>query len=198
MASSPASEVILSDKDYRQIATEMFQGYTDEDFEGKLLWKAMKIDFKNWTKENWDALDGRTWSKIIRFCIPCGIWIEDCDDNSSQSKVLMKFVSATKYDTELKDWDMDRIKDVQDTYSKVSRGIHLRVQKLLGNIPDERQQFQETGFQTPPQQAAVEPLYPTLSKSFAYVYCRHQSQKQDPPLFSQQTPPLQHPSQSFS
>ena len=56
MASSPASEVILSDKDYRQIATDMFQGYADEDFEGKLLWKAMKIDIKNWTKENWDRL----------------------------------------------------------------------------------------------------------------------------------------------
>ena len=60
MASSPAPDVILSAKDYRQIATNMFQGYTDERFEGKLLWRSMKIDFKYWTKENWDALDGKT------------------------------------------------------------------------------------------------------------------------------------------
>ncbi len=48
----------------------------------------------------------------------------------------MKLVSATKYDIELKDWDMDRIKAVENTYGKVSRGIHLRIQALLGNTPD--------------------------------------------------------------
>ena len=77
---------------------------------------------------------------------------------------------------------MDRIKEVENTYGKVSRGIHLRMQKLLGNIPDERQQFQETGFQTPPQQAAVEPLYTALSNPSPYEYRSRQSQlppKQD-------------------
>ena len=37
----------------------------------------------------------------------------------------MKLVLTTKYDTELKDWDMDCIKEVENTYGKVSRGIHL-------------------------------------------------------------------------
>ena len=88
----------------------------------------------------------------------------------------MKLVSTTKYDTELRDWDMDRIKEVENTYDKVLRGIYLQMQKLLGNIPDERQQFQETGFQTPLQQAAVEPLDLTLSNPSPYAYRPRQSQ----------------------
>ena len=46
MAGPPALEVILSDKDYCQITIDTFQEYTDEDFEGKHLWGAIKIDFK--------------------------------------------------------------------------------------------------------------------------------------------------------
>ncbi len=45
MASSSPSEVIMSDKDYRKIATDTFQGYADNDLEGLLLWEAIKIDF---------------------------------------------------------------------------------------------------------------------------------------------------------
>ena len=201
MTTSPASEAIMSDQDYCQIATDKCQGYADENLEGKPFWESIKIDFEIWTKKHWDAINGKTWSAIKGFCILCGVWIEDYKVHGSRSEILMKLVSTTKYDTKLKDWDMDRIKEVENTYGKVSRGIHLRMQKLLGNIPDEQQRFQETGFQTPPQQAVVEPLYPALSNLSPYAYRSRQSQlpqKQDPlpQPFSQQTP--QQPGQSSS
>ena len=148
MTTSPALQIIITDKDYRQIATNMFQGYADERFEGKLLWRSMKIDFKYWTKEHWDALDGKTWNKILTYCIPRGVWIEESDN---QSEVLMKLVSAPTYDIDLEDWDMDRINKVAKTFGKASRGIHLRLQHLRGEEPEEIQQFQDTGFQTPAQ-----------------------------------------------
>jgi len=106
MATSPASDIILSPEDYRRIATDMFQGYTDENFEGLLFWRAMKMDFKYWTKENWDALNGKTWNKILGYCIPRGVWIEE---SNNQSEVLMKLVLAPTYDVYLEDWDMDCI-----------------------------------------------------------------------------------------
>ena len=141
MTTSPASEAIMSDQDYCQIATDTFQGYADENLKGKPLWESIKIDFKDWTKKHWNAINGKTWSVIKGFCIPRGVWIEDYKVHGSQSEILMKLVSTTKYDTELKDWDMDRIKEVENIYGKVSRGIHLQMQKLLGNIPDKQQQF---------------------------------------------------------
>ena len=73
MTTSPASEAIMSDQDYRQIATDTFQRYADENLEGKPLWESIKIDFENWTKEHWDAINGKTWSAIKGFCIPCGV-----------------------------------------------------------------------------------------------------------------------------
>ena len=91
---------------------------------------------------------------------------------------------------------MDRIDKVAKTFGKISRGIHLRLQHLRGEEPEEIQQFQDTGFQTLAQQSEVAPLYPDSSKSLPYEYRRHQSQKQEPPLFSQQT--LQHPGKLFS
>ena len=194
MTTSPALEVSMSDKDYSQIATDIFQGYADGNLESNPFWESIKMDFEDWTKEHWDAINGKTWTAIKAICVPRGVWIDDYKGHGSRSEILMKLVSAAKFDTKLKDWDMDRINDVQNTYGKVSRGIALRLQHLRGEEPEEIQQFQETGFQTPPHQAAVEPL----SNLSPYLYRRHQSQKQDPPLFSQQTPPPQHPSQSSS
>ena len=127
MTTSPAADVILTAKDYRQIAIDMFQGYADERFEGKPLWRSMKIDFKDWTKEHWDALDGKTWNKILTYCVPRGVWIEESDN---QSEVLIKLVSAPTYDIDLEDWDINRINKVAKTYGRVSRGIHLRLQYL--------------------------------------------------------------------
>ena len=73
MTTSPASQVIMTDKDYRQIATNMFQGYADKDLEGKLLWESIKMDFKHWTKEQWDAINCKTWSVIKKYYIPRGV-----------------------------------------------------------------------------------------------------------------------------
>ncbi len=144
MASLPAPDVILSAKDYCQIVIDTFQGYADEEFEGKPLWRALKIDFKGWTKENWDALDDKTWNKILGYCIPRGVWIEESDN---QFEILMKLVSAPTYDIYLEDWDMDRINKVTQTYDRVSRVVALRLQHLRGEEPEEIQQFQDTGYQ---------------------------------------------------
>ena len=45
----------------------------------------------------------------------------------------MKLIS-TEYDDDLKDWDMNYIKQVIKTYGKVSTGIKYWKQELLGNI----------------------------------------------------------------
>ena len=121
----------------------MFQGYADERFEGKFLWRSMKIDFKHWTKEHCDASDSKTWNKILTYCVLRGIWIEESDN---QSEVLMKLVSAPTYDIDLEDWDMDCINEVTKTYGRVSRGIHFRIQHLQGIEPEEIQQIQDIGF----------------------------------------------------
>ena len=70
MTTSPLSNVTLSTKDYRQIALNMFQKYADECFKGKFLKRSMKINFKYWTKENWDVLNSKTWYKILGYFIP--------------------------------------------------------------------------------------------------------------------------------
>ena len=108
----------------------------------------------------------------------------------------MKLVLAPTYDIYLEDWDMDCINKVAQTYGRVSRVVALRLRHLRGEEPEEIQQFQDTGFQTPAQQSEVAPLYLDSSKSLPYEYRQHQSQKQEPPLFSQQT--LQHLGRLFS
>ena len=97
MTTSPTSQVTLSDKDYRQITIDTFQEYADEDFEGTHLWRAIKIDFKLWTKEDWEAIDATTWMIIEQYCIPRGVWIDHYKNKSTQFEMLMKkLVSATK------------------------------------------------------------------------------------------------------
>lgn len=122
MTTLPPLEVAMSNKDYYQITINIFQRYVNKHFESKFLWRSIKIDFKNWTKENYDILNGKTWNKISRFYIPRIVWIEDYNN---QYEVLMNLISTPKYDIDLKDWDMDCIKEVGKTYSKVSRSIHL-------------------------------------------------------------------------
>ena len=126
MTTSSTPQVIMTDKDYRQIALNTFQGYAEQELEGKLLWESIKMDFKLWTKKEWDAaINGNTWSMIKKYCIPWGIWIDCYEYDSNQSEILMKLVSAPTYDIDLKDWDMDRINEVTKTFGKISRGIHL-------------------------------------------------------------------------
>ena len=74
---------------------------------------------------------------IEQYCIPRGVWIDHYENKSTQSEMLMKkIVSTTKYDIDLPDWDMNHIKQVEETYGKVSRIIQLRKQELLANQPD--------------------------------------------------------------
>lgn len=40
-----------------------------------------------------------------------------------RAKILMKLVSITEYDTELKDWDINHIQQVEKSYDNVLRGI---------------------------------------------------------------------------
>lgn len=40
-------EITITDKNYCQIATNIFQRYADNNLEGKLLWESIKIDFEN-------------------------------------------------------------------------------------------------------------------------------------------------------
>lgn len=62
----------------------------------------------------------------------------------------MKLVSIAKYDIKFKEWDMNRIKDVENTYSEILRDIHLQIPKLLSNISEKPhiEQFNNIEFQT--------------------------------------------------
>ena len=132
MTTSSTLQIIMTDKDYRQIANNMFQGYAKQQLESKLFCKCIKIDFKLWTKEKWDvAIHDNTWSIIKKYCIPRGVRIDSYADDSSQSKILMKLVLASTYDINLEDWDMHYIKKVENSYSKVLKDIQLQKQELL-------------------------------------------------------------------
>lgn len=117
------------------------------------------------------------------FCLLYSVWIiDDYKGHGNRFKILIKLNLAQKYDIKLKDWDIDYISNVKYTYSKIFRGINIQIQILQYNIPDEQQQFEETGFQTQLHQISKEPL-PNLSP---YLYHCHKFQtKQDELLFSQ-------------
>lgn len=46
------SEVIMTDNNYPQIVTDIFQTYVEELIESKFVQKSIKMNFKHWTKEN--------------------------------------------------------------------------------------------------------------------------------------------------
>ena len=82
------------------------------------------MNFKLWTREEWDAaINGNTWSMIKKYYIPRGIWINSYEDDGNQSKIIMKLVSSKKYDMRLNDRDMDCIKEVKIEYGKLSKII---------------------------------------------------------------------------
>ena len=100
------------------------------------------MDFKCWTKEQWDTtINGNTWSMITKYCIPRGIWIDSYKDDSSQSEILIKLVLAPRYNVYLKDWDIDCINHVAKSYNKISRIIAYRLRHLQGEELEEIQQF---------------------------------------------------------
>ena len=47
MISSFASKVFVIDKDNCTVATNIFQGYANKNFEGKVFWDSIEIDFNN-------------------------------------------------------------------------------------------------------------------------------------------------------
>ena len=100
MTTLSALEIPISDKNYYQIVTNVFQGYADDNLEGKSLWKSIKMDFEDWTKEYWNAINGKIWSTIKEFCIPRGVWIEE---SKNQFELLIKLVSAPTCDIDLED-----------------------------------------------------------------------------------------------
>ena len=122
MTNWPALDVILNVKDYCQITIDIFLEYADKNFKGKPLWKSMKINFKYWSKQNWDILNDKTWIKILWYYIPRRVWIEESDD---QFDKLMRLYLTQIYDVYLIDWDMDCINLVAQSYSKIFGGIAL-------------------------------------------------------------------------
>ena len=114
----------MTDKNYCQIALNIFQEYDEQELEGKLLWESIKMDFKLQTKKKGDAaINDNTWSMIKKYYILCGVWIDSYEDDNSQSKILMKLFLGKKYDTKLSDWDIDCIKEVEIEYDKLFRVI---------------------------------------------------------------------------
>lgn len=138
MTTLPTLQIILIDKNYYQIATNVFERYADKNFVGKFFWRFIKINFKYWTKKYWDIYDNKIWNKILGYCILCGVWIEE---NNNHFEVLIKLILALTYDINLEDWDMNYIDKVAKTFDKVSSGIFLWVHHLQGNKLEEIQQF---------------------------------------------------------
>lgn len=73
MAISSALKVPISNQTYYQIIINIFQIYTNDNFEGKPFWKSIKMDFKNQTKKYWDIINNKIWSIIKEFHIFCDI-----------------------------------------------------------------------------------------------------------------------------
>ena len=122
MASSPISEVLPSDNVYFKFILNILQEYALSELEDAFFWGTMHSDFKNLTREVWERINGLTWSKIRKFCIPRGVWINEAEHNAAQSEILLKLF-LIKYDDDLMDWNMKQIKPVEKVYIQVSRGI---------------------------------------------------------------------------
>lgn len=104
MTTSSILQVIITDKNYCQMALNMFQDYVEQQLEGKLFQESIKIDFKLQTKKGWDAaINYNTQSMLKNNYIPYDVGINSYKDDNSQSIILMKFVLDNKYDSKLSD-----------------------------------------------------------------------------------------------
>lgn len=74
-----------SDNYYRKFVTNIFQDYALFEFQDPIPWDAINIDFENQTNENQKKLNGNSWSIIKKYCISCGIWIDESGDNDTWS-----------------------------------------------------------------------------------------------------------------
>lgn len=59
--------MILNDKNYYHIATNIFLKYINKNFESKFFWKSIKINFKNCIKKECNIFNDKIWGKIRRF-----------------------------------------------------------------------------------------------------------------------------------
>ena len=121
---------MASAEDYCKHVTAEFQGYVHWNLEGSQLFDAIYNHFKHLTKEMWEAINGITWATIKKCCIPRGIWIDHLRNKSSASEMMVKLVWM-EYDANLKYWDLERIKLVEEIYGQVLKGIQFQKQELL-------------------------------------------------------------------
>ena len=84
---------------------------------------------------------------ITKYCIPCDLWIDSCEDRKSQSRIQMKLVSEPRYNINIKNWDMNCINLVVQSYNKVYRVVGHQLGHLEGEELEEIQQFHNTGYQ---------------------------------------------------
>ena len=141
-------------KEYYEYVTAEFQGFAYWNLEDSQLFHAIHDTFKDWTQYQWTAINDITWGTIKRCCIPRGIWIDHLTSKSSASEMMVRLV-WTRYDANLKDWDLERIRWVEEIYGQVSRGIQLRKQELL------MQQAQDPRFIQHPPTRISNPVPPT-------------------------------------
>ena len=100
---------------------------------------------------------------ITKYYIPCGVWINSYKNYTSQSEILMKLVSAPRYDVYLKDWDIDYINLVAKSYGKVSKVVAHQLRYLQTEEPEKIQQFQDSGYQS----TRIFNVVPPISKMIA-------------------------------
>lgn len=87
----------------------------------------MKINFKDLTKKYWDALNSKTWNKVLIYYISYNIWMGKSDN---QSEILMELIFTSMHDIYLEDWNIDCINKVIQTYGKVIKVVALWLQRL--------------------------------------------------------------------
>lgn len=132
-------DVIMSLKDYCQIAINIFQGYASKQLESKFLQTAIKTDFRDLTEKHQDLLGNKTLNKILSYCISRDIWIEG---SNHQFELLVKFVLASIYEIYLGDWEMNSFNNITQVFGKISWVVVLRLQHLRDKKPEEIQQLQ--------------------------------------------------------
>lgn len=80
------------------------------------------MQFEDKIIEPWDTFNGKTYNKILTYCIPIRVWIKE---KNNQSGVLMKFVLALTYNIYLRNLDIDYINNIAQAYGKISRIVAL-------------------------------------------------------------------------
>lgn len=108
MTNSLVLNVNPSDQSSLKFVIKIFQEHVFSKLENLLLWSVIHINFKNWTENIWEKLNGNTWSIIRRYNISCNIWIDEFEDNLTWSDILLKLI-LIKNNKELKDWAIDNI-----------------------------------------------------------------------------------------